>query len=247
MEDWIQLTEEDLERAQRLTADEPPMSGIIKITLDDEDPPLVTASAQLSGERLIITDEDLRAALAEPLAEPAPNSDLAVAFSISEDDVTPAGPLLTPNPGLAELEQILYQLLNKARQRNLPSWLGGRGLKWHSGLAGVARGHSADMLKRHYVDHVTPEGTTAAQRISQFSISYVACGENIGIVYGETSHSEQAAYDIHNAFMNQPRSLTNHRGNLLNPIWTHVGIGIAYNPQGALVATQNFISAPGTR
>ena len=45
MEDWIQLTEEDLERAQRLTQEQPPMSGIIKITLDDELPPQVTPSA----------------------------------------------------------------------------------------------------------------------------------------------------------------------------------------------------------
>jgi uncharacterized protein YkwD len=47
--------------------------------------------------------------------------------------------------------------------------------------------------------------------------------------------------------MSQPRSLTNHRGNLLNPIWTHVGIGVAYNPDGALVVTENFISAPAQR
>ena len=53
--------------------------------------------------------------------------------------------------------------------------------------------------------------------------------------------------EIHQAFMNQPRSLTNHRGNILNPIWTHAGIGIAYNPDGSLVVSQNFISAPGRR
>ncbi len=242
MEDWIQLTEEDLERAQRLTQEQPPMSGIIKITLDDELPPQVTPSAEMSSEQLIITDEDLRATLAEPL--PAASKSGPVAFRISEDEVTPAGPQLTANTGLSKLEQILFELLNQARSQHLPLLLGSRGLKWHPGLAAVARGHSNDMLKRHYVNHVSPEGITAAQRITAYSISYVACGENIGIVYGETSHTDQAAYDIHNAFMNQPRSLTNHRGNLLNPIWTHVGIGIAYNPQWALVATQNFISAP---
>ena len=41
----------------------------------------------------------------------------------------------------------------------------------------------------------------------------------------------------------QPRRLANHRGNLLNPIWTHVGIGIARDPNGTLFMTQNFVTA----
>jgi uncharacterized protein YkwD len=145
----------------------------------------------------------------------------------------------------------MFELVNQARQMYLPGWLATAVLKWQPELASVARGHSADMMRRQYVAHVSPEGVTAAQRIERNALSYVACGENIGIVYGATlsqgQPTTQAVHDIHNAFMNQPRSLTNHRGNLLNPIWTHVGIGIAYNPDGSLVATQNFISAPGTR
>ena len=42
--------------------------------------------------------------------------------------------------------------------------------------------------------------------------------------------------------MNQPRRLTNHRANILNPVWTHVGIGVAYAPEGQLIVTQNFIA-----
>jgi uncharacterized protein YkwD len=80
--------------------------------------------------------------------------------------------------------------------------------------------------------------------LNAHGVRFFACGENIGVVYGENSHIVQGAHDIHNAFMNQPRGLSNHRGNILNPIWTHVGIGVAYNPDGALVVTQNFISAP---
>ncbi len=73
----------------------------------------------------------------------------------------------------------------------------------------------------------------------------MACGENIGVVYGAASHSDQGIYEIHKAFMNQPRRLTNHRGNLLNPIWSHVGIGVAYDPSGTLILTQNFIALYG--
>jgi uncharacterized protein YkwD len=145
-----------------------------------------------------------------------------------------------------EIEQLMFRLLNETRRRHVPSWVGTAELLWHDGLAAASRQHSADMLRRQYVAHVTPEGVTAAQRLQRASIGYVACGENIGIVYGEAAHGSRAVVEIHNAFMNQPRSLTNHRGNLLNPIWTHVGIGIAYNPDGALVATQNFHQRAGS-
>jgi uncharacterized protein YkwD len=103
------------------------------------------------------------------------------------------------------------------------------------------------MLRRQYVAHVTPEGVTAAQRLDRYGIRYLACGENIGVVYGPASHGERGADEVHNAFLNQPRSMTNHRGNLLNPIWTHAGIGVAFSEAGALVVTQNFISSPAAR
>ena len=219
MDEWIQLTEEDVERARRLAREMSPEPDVITITaeeLPDEAPP---APIALTGEPITVTADDLQ----------------------------PVGPQETAAAAIQRLEQLMFRLLNGTRRHHLPGWVGTAELTWHEGLSAVSRQHSADMLRRQYVAHVTPEGVTAAQRLQGRGVRYVACGENIGIVYGETAHSEQAVHDIHNAFMNQPRSLTNHRGNLLNPIWTHVGIGIAYNPDGALVATQSFISAPGRR
>lgn len=216
MDDWLELSEEDIERATRLARSHPPAPGIITITSED----LAGGSAEpVTGAPLVITAGDL----------------------------APAGPKPQAEPDIAAIEQLMFRLVNETRRQHLPSWVGTAELVWHDGLAAASRQHSADMLRRQYVAHVTPEGISAAQRLDRARIGYVACGENIGIVYGEAAHGSRAAVEIHNAFMNQPRSLTNHRGNLLNPIWTHVGIGIAYNPDGALVATQNFISAPGAR
>lgn len=216
MDEWLQLNEEDIERATRLARAQPPEPEIITITADE---------------------------LREEPARPADGAPLV----ISLDDLAPAGPQPDPGPDSAAVEQLMFRLLNETRRRHVPGWVGTAELLWHGGLAAASRQHSADMLRRQYVAHVTPEGVTAAQRLQRASIGYVACGENIGIVYGEAAHGSRAVVEIHNAFMSQPRSMTNHRGNLLNPIWTHVGIGIAYNPDGALVATQNFISAPGAR
>lgn len=218
MEDWIQLTEDDIARAHRLVRVDPPVPEAITITADD-----------LSVDEL-----------------PVSTVDNAV-LKITLDDVRPAGKPITTEPDIQRLEQLMFLLTNAEREQHLPGWIGTAQLTPHPNLTSIARQHSADMLKRQYVAHVTPEGVTAAQRIQRNRVGYVACGENIGIVYGESVRSSQAIQDIHNAFMNQPRSLTNHRANLLNPIWTHMGIGIASHPDGSLVATQLFICAPGSR
>lgn len=215
-EEWLQLTEEDIARAQRLTRAQPPMPEVITITpadLQDQPQPLVSDSI----------------------------------LTISIDDLAPIGPQATTSEDVAVLERLMFELVNSARSNHLPGWLTTSELKWHVGLAAIARGHSQDMLKRQYVSHISPEGVTAARRLDGQHIRYVACGENIGVFYGDAAATPDAVREIHNAFMSQPRSLSNHRGNLLNPIWTHVGIGIALNPDGALVATQNFISAPAAR
>lgn len=212
------------------------------------------------NNRLKLTDEDIERVLEQVRDDPPAPAVITVGL----DDVSPSAPRVnsqliritaddlnaTPPqrfnvPNLVELETLMFGLVNSARQAHLPKWLGGPNLRWNSELAAVARGHSLDMLKRGYVDHTSPDGVKVAKRIDQHGIGYVACGENIGIVYGAASHSDQGVYEIHNAFMNQPRRLTNHRGNLLNPIWTHIGIGAAYDESGTLVLTQNFISRVG--
>ncbi len=215
--DWLQLTDEDIDRARMLTRQQAPTPDVITIT--SEDIPADEAPAVRPGAVIAITDDDLAPEAAKP--------------STSDD--------------LRQLEVYMYDLLNSARNVHLPRWLGTARLTWHDGLAAVARGHSADMLRRQYVAHVSPEGVSVAQRIERYHISYVACGENIGVFYGGAAGTLAAIDEIHQAFMNQPRSLTNHRGNVLNPIWTHTGIGIAYNPDGSLVVSQNYISAPGRR
>lgn len=214
MDDWLQLTDEDIERAYRLARENPPTPEVISITTED----IGNTEGQSREVAITITADDL-----QPAAAPSP----------------------VPEAGFeARLERLLLHVVNGTRQHHFPAVVRTASLTWHDDLAAVARQHSADMVKRQYIAHITPEGVTVAQRIRRHGISYLACGENIGVVYGDAAHSERGAYDIHNAFMKQPRSVTNHRGNLLNPIWTHVGIGVAYNPDGALVVTQNFISAP---
>jgi uncharacterized protein YkwD len=219
MSDRLKLTEEDIERVLQEVQEAPPTPEVIQISLEDVSP-----------------------ASPEPTARQLQQSAM---LTVTEADLVPIPPQPDSEPNLNELETLMFGLLNSARQAHLPNWLGNPNLRWHDGLAAVARGHSADMLKRQYVQHTSPEGVKVAQRIERHGISYIACGENIGVVYGAASHSDQGVYEIHKAFMNQPRRLTNHRGNLLNPIWSHVGIGAAYDTSGTLILTQNFIALYG--
>ena len=222
-DEWLELTPEDIERAEQLARAE-----------------------QLSRAQPVMPDVITIGPSDIPPDGPAPVSSGSI-ITVTHDDLAPVGAQVDTSVDLKALEDEMFRLINAARGAHLPGWVGTAKLKLHGDLAAVARGHSSDMLKRHYVAHVSPEGITAARRIGQGGISYVACGENIGVYYGEGALSTRAIAEIHEAFMNQPRSMTNHRGNLLNPIWTHVGVGIAHNPDGSLVATQNFISAPAAR
>lgn len=161
-------------------------------------------------------------------------------IELTADDVAafePAG-----DEVIGPLEQLLYRLVNEARREYMTRWVGRQALIWHPGAAAVARRHSADMLERNYVSHVTPDGLNVGQRLDRAAVSYLACGENIGVVYGPASHGTLGIEEVQKAFMDQPRKLTNHRGNVLNPVWTHVGIGVAYAPQGQLLVTQNFLT-----
>lgn len=241
MEEWIQLTEEDIERATRLTRPEPPATPRSPLTPTETKPTPTTSrpESEPPPPALTITLEDL--------AEEEPEVVTQALMTITLDDLRPVSGPIAASPSVARLEQLMFDLVNESRQNHLARLVGTASLGWHAQLAAIARQHSADMLRRQYVDHITPEGITTAQRIQRHQISYMACGENIGVVYGESAQSEQAIYDIHDAFMNQPRSLTNHRANLLNPLWTHMGVGIALNPDGALVATQLFVSSPGRK
>lgn len=183
------------------------------LTIRPEEVPDVSAlPASRSGHTLLITPDDV------------------AAFEPAGEEVVGA------------LEQIVFRLVNEARVAHIPKWMARGPLQWHPALATAARRHSTDMLERRYVAHTTPEGLTVSQRLDRGGISYLACGENIGVIYGPASHGERGIHEVHKAFMNQPRRLLNHRGNILNPVWTHVGIGVAYAPEGQLIVTHNFIT-----
>lgn len=112
----------------------------------------------------------------------------------------------TPSP---DDEDAMLQLVNKERtSRGLAP------LVMDSELRLLARAHAADMFKRGYFAHNTPEGKTPFDRMHDANIGFGVAGENLALA---------PTLDMaHTGLMNSP----GHRANILNPQFRKVGIGV---------------------
>ena len=146
----------------------------------------------------------------------------------------------TPQIGVAnDMERLMLALVNQDRAdpANQPETKGrAMPLRWNDRIAEVARAHSLDMLRQGYFGHIDPQGGTVATRVEAAGMEWQAVGENIAI-YNSVAGAEAA-------FMNEPRFTKNHRGNILNPDYAEVGIGIVQAPDGRVYITQDFYSSP---
>lgn len=81
-------------------------------------------------------------------------------------------------------------------------------------LLAVARDHSADMLKRGYFSHYSPEGLTVADRCLNAGVDFLVAGENLAY-----APSPELA---HKGLMNSE----GHKANILSPDYGRIGIGV---------------------
>lgn len=105
-------------------------------------------------------------------------------------------------------------------------------LKWDARLAEAALQHSEDMATEHYFSHIDPNGDSPVERVTRLGVQWRAMGENIAKNF--TVAAAEAA------FMNEPRFENNHRGNILNPRYNYIGVGIARGADGMVYVTQEF-------
>jgi uncharacterized protein YkwD len=138
----------------------------------------------------------------------------------------------------AEAEQseiLMWQLINRDRlDATCAEETKGRAhpLQWDARLAAVARAHSEEMARNHFFAHTGLDGSEPSARVSRAGIRWQSTGENIAKV--------ETVVDAEAAFMNEPKFQPNHRGNILNPEYTHVGVGVARGANGMIYVTQEF-------
>jgi uncharacterized protein YkwD len=144
----------------------------------------------------------------------------------------------TTTPALADAtaDQDLFSLTNQDRASNgLPA------LQWHSTLSAIGEnkpyggcgftvnGRSQDMISRNYFAHpiLNCGGQLVFNMMSASGISYRIAGENIGWTAGAGGAASSASY-INQQFMNS----SEHRANILQSAYTHLGIGSILSPNG---------------
>lgn len=144
--------------------------------------------------------------------------------------------------GLDSLEKKIFSLTNRERSDNNLSKL-----KKDKRLKIAGRIHSKDMLEKSYFSHISPDkdGKTPAMRIYNSGIAQLKLSENIARNTGTAvpvllnNDVDSLARIIMKGWMNSDE----HRENILDTEYTHMGIGALYEEE-TLVVSQEFISDP---
>jgi uncharacterized protein YkwD len=133
-------------------------------------------------------------------------------------------PYATDTAALAAYAQEAVALLNAARNtQGLPD------LITDPALTSLAENYAQDMIDRDFFEHENPEGLSPFDRMNNAGITYRWAGENLAI-----NANVAAAQD---AFMDS----AGHRANILNPHFTHVGIGVKIDENGSFYVVQEFV------
>jgi len=134
-----------------------------------------------------------------------------------------------------ELEQRIEEHTNRERAHRALSVLRGE-----DALRQIARLHSRDMQVRRFFSHVNPDGASPAERVAAAHRRLVGVvGENLwkGIGY-PASQADGLARQVVAGWMRSH----GHRKNLLDPDFTHLGVG-AVRREGEIFVTQLFAGA----
>lgn len=129
----------------------------------------------------------------------------------------------TTDKDVTEYEKEVVRLVNIERSKN-----GLSPLTYDWELSRVARYKSQDMKDNNYFSHTSPTYGSPFQMMKSFGISYKTAGENIA-----------KGYKTPGAVVNGWMNSSGHRGNILNPSFTRIGVGYVRNGH---YWTQMFIS-----
>ena len=141
---------------------------------------------------------------------------LASSVSLIEKERTPAI--------IQAEERQIFDTCNSARVRH-----GLSPLTWSEQATASSKKHSTDMANNNYFSHTSLSGTTPGDRLKAEGISWRGCGENIIAGYED-------GISANNGWLNS----SGHRSNMLNPNFTHLGVGGATGGSYGIYFTQNF-------
>lgn len=156
-----------------------------------------------------------------PVKAPAPASTPATPTSLT---ATPTAPVIPPVTVLTANEQLMVDMINQQRQA-----VGVNPVKADLRLTAVGRAKANDMKVNNYFSHTSPTYGSPWAMMQQAGITVRWAGENIS---GNKSVAGSMA-----ALMLSP----GHKANILDPRFTHVGVGIAYGSAYGNLYVQEFL------
>jgi uncharacterized YkwD family protein len=94
----------------------------------------------------------------------------------------------------------------------------------------IAQIKSLDMAENNYFDHISPTNGGPENMYRSQGVNFLKMGENIALGY-------LTPETVIKGWMNSP----GHKANMLDPEYTHIGVGLAYNSNGVPLWTQMFL------
>ncbi|ACA58620.1 CAP domain-containing protein [Candidatus Desulforudis audaxviator] len=156
-------------------------------------------------------------------AQPAPQT----APTPAPQPAPSPAPMPSPGPSglMTAYEMKIVELVNAERAK-----LGLRALAVDAKLSQVARLKSEDMRDKRYFAHQSPTYGSPFDMMRQFGITYRTAGENIAA-------GQRTPEEAMRGWMNS----SGHRANILNPNFTHIGVGHVVGGSYGNYWTQMFI------
>jgi uncharacterized protein YkwD len=185
-----------------------------------------------------LLEQHFCAQIAEPMER-----EIGIARRGEDTWIVLAAPLETPQPQDAPgVSRRVLELVNEARSQarrcGRETFNATTPLKLSLALGNAALAHSLDMATRDYFDHVGPDGSTPASRVTHAGYAWQAVGENLAA--GVPTAEEAVAGWLHSPA---------HCQNLMDPRFTDMGVAYTVNPKDPSVIfwTQVFAQAlPGS-
>lgn len=159
-----------------------------------------------------------------PTPAPAPAPKPAPTPAPTPTPAPKPAPTPTPTQGITAEEQQMVNLVNAERAK-----AGLSALQVDLQLTKLARLKSQDMITYNYFSHTSPTYGSPFDMMNKNGVTYRTAGENLA--------GNQTVQAAHTALMNSE----GHRANILNPNFTHIGIGIIDGGPYTKMFTQMFI------
>lgn len=198
-----------------------------KIIKDYSGTPLRVKFARAASRGLAIQQVNAMWKIAAEWSMPMPGRTTTGNYGSASDSST-------AQQSVDELEDYMFQLVNNDRSANgnVPA------VRKSSSLGKLARAYAQDMAKRGFFGHIDPDGRNPVTRARQQGIvGHIA--ENISTMRSTRGDGRYLVKGCQQDMMNEPPNQINHRGTILDPDQSTVGIGIAFSQRG-IITVQEF-------